>query len=163
MGAPAQRGRSPVRGYVSSRHVDTRALKNVHLEDCVQRGCIEGHRMKYLNSWASTFSGTLRVHPPRAGQRTQNGDRFRMIHEFEFFLWSDLRTQPDFEYIKGRIARAVQVHPSGLRFETMSGEKLDYRSSVEHLPRTAHFRSPRQLDPAHIKLVSQLSAQAAAN
>ena len=54
--------------------------------------------------------------------------RFKKLKTFEFFLWSDLRNQPTFEYIKGRIAKALQVRSSQFHFETISGTKLDYRS-----------------------------------
>ena len=63
--------------------------------------------------------------------RTQTATTLNRIRPFEFFLWSEVSKQPDFEYIKQRVARAVHLRASELRFETMDGRRLQQRTYVE--------------------------------
>ena len=44
------RGLSRVRSHRSSRTIDRRIFKDMHLEDCVLHGCVEEHRVEHLDT-----------------------------------------------------------------------------------------------------------------
>ena len=94
------------------------------------RGCIEERRVKYLDSWASTFAGIIRVNPPLTVPLGWKYWNFKKVKAFEFFLWSDIVPQPTFDYIKRRLADAVGVKASDFKFVTESGGRIDYKSIV---------------------------------
>ena len=105
-------------------------VQDIHLEDCVLHSYLEEHRVKYLSSmdYALTFHGAFHVHPPKLCGREWHNRQLRKIKTFEYFLWSDVRRQPTFECIKRRISNAVKVPTNCFHFETLLGEKIDYRS-----------------------------------
>ena len=101
----------------------------VHITCAVAKGYIKERRAMYLGAggqWTSTFVGAFRINPPESTE-VPNFDR---IVPFEFFLWSDVDPQPNFDYVKKMIAAAVEVKRSQFFFETMSGKKICAQSMV---------------------------------
>ena len=43
-------------------------------------------------------------------------------------MWSDVQPQPNFDYVKKRIAKAVNVKASDFRFKQDDDTKLDYET-----------------------------------
>ena len=138
-----------VASYRSPLIIDWALSPDLHLDDCVKRGCIEEPRAKYLDSWASTFWDALRVNPARkvfrkSLHRGASGKAFGFLgvnllgrfarepspdsvseklqaelhshQDHRDFLWSDVHPQPNVDYIRRRIAKAVQVKPWDFRF-----------------------------------------------
>ena len=45
-------------------------------------------------------------------------------------MWSDVQPQPNFDYVKKRIAKAINVKASDFRFEKAGDTKLDYKTVI---------------------------------
>ena len=74
-----------VASYRSPLIIDWALSPDLHLDDCVKRGCIEEPRAKYLDSWASTFWDALRVNPARIVFRKSSKQNFTLIKTIEIF------------------------------------------------------------------------------
>ena len=46
-------------------------------------------------------------------------------------MWSDVQPQPNFDYIKKRIAKAINVKATDFRFEKTGNTKLDYKNVIQ--------------------------------
>jgi len=104
-------------------------LMEIHLVDAiVKNGFIAERRQKYMDKWRSTFVGTFCIHPPKVTAQTRNAEKLNKINKFEFFMWSNVRSQPKIDYIKRRIAEATQTRTSDFKLETMWGEQLPYNA-----------------------------------
>ena len=125
---------------------------DIHIESAVLKGYVEERRAKYLDrasgQWTSTFVGAFRINPPESTE-VPNFDR---IVPFEFFLWSDVDPQPNFDYVKKTIAAAVEVKRSQFFFETMSGKKLEAQSIMaeEHESLIAAGEASELLNGKHL-------------
>ena len=91
-----------MQSYTSNRATNRSTLEDIHLEDCIFRDRVEERRVKYLDSWASTFREMFHIKPPTGNTRGAVGRQFKRMHAIEFFLWSDISPQPTFDYVKQR-------------------------------------------------------------
>ena len=96
------------------------------LKDAITQGLIEERRSKCLgpnSNGIDTFCGAFRIHAPE--NKSFNNTNYQKVVTFEFFLWTDVDPQPNFEYVKRKIAQSVDVNTTDFFFETLSGKKLD--------------------------------------